>query len=108
GTEKIACASDFDDDLGLAVESVFGRQRSLSMDERQPFHGAVFFELGNIQRTLVEQVHVGGAVVRIIGAGGHELVDIVEALVVTQIEYDAPVLGDDGLRPLMLEAAERS
>ena len=60
-----------------------------------------------MERALVEKVHVGGAIVRVVTAGGHELVDIVEALVVAEIEDDAPVRGHDGFGALMFEAAER-
>ena len=68
------------------------------MDERQPFDRAVLGEFGDVERAVVEQVHVGGAVVGVERAGGDEFVDIVEALVVAEIEDDAAVLGDDRIR----------
>ena len=107
GAEQVGGAARLDQHVGLAGEAVFGGQRALAMDERQPFDRAVLGELGDIERAVVEQVHVGGAVVRVELAGGDELVDVVEALVVAEIEDDAAVGGDDRFGTLMLEAAER-
>ncbi len=77
------------------------------MDDRHPLDPAILAELRDIKRAGIEQVHVGGAIVGIEGPGRDELVDIVEALIIAEIEDDAPVLVDDGLGTFVLEAAER-
>jgi hypothetical protein len=88
------------------LEAVGSGQRALAVHERQPREGAVGGELRHVERALVEQVHVRRAIVRLERALGHELVDVVEALVVAEVEDDAPVLRDDRLGAFVLEAAE--
>ena len=77
------------------------------MDERHPLDLAVLGELRDVERAGIEQVHVRGAVVGIECAARHELVDVVEALVVAEIEDDASVLRHDRLGAFVLDAAER-
>ena len=98
GLKQVAGAARLDQHVGLAFEAIGGRQRTLAVHQRQPFERAVLREFGDIQRALVEQVHVGGAVFGVEGPGGDEFVDIVEALVVAEIEDDAAILGDDRTR----------
>ena len=56
---------------------------------------------------MIQEVPVHRAVVGIVAALGDELVEVVEALVVAQVEDDAPVLIDDAGRAFVLEATER-
>ena len=77
------------------------------MDQRHPFDLAVVGEAGDVERAVVHQVLVGGAVVGVPRPRGDELVDIVEALVVAAVEHHAVVLGDGVGATLVLEAAER-
>ena len=65
------------------------------MDQRQPRHLAVVVETRDVERALVEQVAVSGAVVRVPRPCGDEFVDVLKALVVAAVEDDAAVLGDD-------------
>ena len=64
GAEQVAGAARLDQHVGLAGKAVLGGQRALAVDERQPFDRAVLGEFGDVERAVVEQVHVGGAVVR--------------------------------------------
>ena len=92
-------------DLGLAVD-----------DEGQPLAGAVVEsvpgpvagELRDVQVALVEERAVGGGVALDVGGRGDELVHVVEALVVTHVDDDPAVAGDDDVGALVLEAAERA
>ena len=68
-----------DYDIGLICESVLRRQRSLTMDQRQPHDLAALVEAGDVERALVEQVAIGGAVGAIPGLRRHELVDVLHA-----------------------------
>ncbi len=76
------------------------------MDKWQPLQLAFLEELADIERALVEEVHVGGAIIGIVGAVGDEFVDVVKALVVAAIATTRPSLFRIGRRSLMLEAAE--
>ena len=105
--EQVGGEPRLDQHVGLALEAVLRRQRALAVDERHPRQRAVLGELRDVERAGVEKVHVGGAVVGIEGAARHELVDVVEALVVAEIEDDASVLRHDQLGAFVLEAAER-
>ena len=68
GAEQIAGAAGLDDHVGLAGKAVLGGERTLAVDERQPFERAVLGEPGHIERALIEQVHVGGTVSGVVGA----------------------------------------
>ena len=62
--EQIAGTARLDQHVGLAGKAVLGGQRPLAMHQRQPFKRAVLGEFRDVERTVVEQVHVGGAVGR--------------------------------------------
>ena len=81
-------------------------ERAGAEGERQPGKRAVAVELRHIERAVVEQVEVGGAVGRVVGAGGDELVDVIEALVVAEVEHHPAVGGEHVVGGLVLEAAE--
>ncbi len=105
--EQVGGAPRLDHDVRLAAESVRRGQRSLAMDERQPVEAPVGVITGDVERALVEQVPVGGAIDGVVGARAHEPVDIVEPLVVARIDHDAAVFVDKDERALVLGAPER-
>ncbi len=105
--EKITGTPGFDQHIGLTFEAVLLGQRTLTEYQRHPLDLAIFMEFGHVKRAFIQQVHIGSAIIRVELARRHELVDIVEAFVVAQIEDHAPVLVDDGFGTLMLETAKR-
>ena len=105
-TDQIGRLAREDQDFSLAREAVLGGQRPLALDQRQP--GAlVVVELGDIERTVVEQGAIRGAGGLIVSAVRDVLVQVIEALVVAGIDDQATVLVDDRGGALVLEAAER-
>ena len=64
GAEQVGGAPRLDQHVGLAGKAVLRRQRALAEDQRQPVDLAVVVEPGDVERAVVEQVLVGGAVVR--------------------------------------------
>ena len=105
--EQIGGIAGFNQYVRLAVEAVGRRQRARAPDQRHPVEGAVGAEFCDKQGAVIEQGRIGGAVIRIVASVGNEFIDIVEALVVTGIDHDAPVFVDNSGRAFVLEAAER-
>src|SRR5882724_11825080 len=95
GAQEIAGLAGLQHDVALAVEAVVGRERALSEDERQPIERAVGIEAAGVERAVVEQVLVGGAIGRVDGVAADELVDIFEVVVVAEIDHRAAVLVED-------------
>ena len=79
----------------------------MAEDQRQPAQRALVVELGDGQDAVVEQVAIGGRVVRRKLLRGDKAVDVLEGLVVTRIDDDAAVRGDDAGRGFVFEAAQR-
>lgn len=73
------------------------------MHQRQPFEPAIVVEARDMQHAVVQQVAVGGAVGRVPGTGGDELVDILEPFVVALVGDDAAVGIDGDGRPSCLK-----
>src|SRR5690606_26423704 len=93
--------------VGLAGKAIFLGERAFAMNQRQPLHGAILIEAGDIKRAGIEEIDVRGTVIGIEGAFGDELVDIVEALVIAHVEDNAAIPGNDRFRTFMFGAAER-
>ena len=77
------------------------------MFEREPFARAVGVEPRGVEDAVVEQIAVRRAIRGIPRAGGHELVDVLEALVVAHVERDPAVRPDRRVRALVLHAPQR-
>src|SRR3546814_19076448 len=68
-----------------------GGQTVLPDDQRAPFAGAVAVEARDIQGAVIEQVGVRGAVRRVEGAVGNELVDAPRCRIVAHVKGDAEI-----------------
>ena len=90
----------------MIAETVGFGERSLPENKRQPENRSVGREFRDMQRACVEQVHVRCAVRGIVAACGDELVDVIEALVVAEVDRDAAVFCDDVIRAFVFEATE--
>ena len=108
GAEQVAGAPRVDHHVGLTVKSVGRRQRTLTVNQRQPAHLAVGLEARGIERPAVEQVAVRLRSRGIVFAIGDELVDVFHARIVARVEGDAPVVADRMGRALVRRTAERS
>ena len=95
-----------DDDVGLGVESVGGRERALPEHEGQPRRAAVLLVACDRQRALGEEAPVMGA-----SPGRYcsldTNLDVLEGRIVAGIDDDAAVLVEDQLGALVAEASER-
>ncbi len=105
--DEIGGSARLDQHVGLTGKSVGGGERSRAVDQLQPGERAVGVEAGHRQRALVEQGHIGGAVLGVVSALGDESIDILVPLVVARIDRDPAIAAHHGRGALVLEAAER-
>lgn len=56
---EVTCATRFNDNVRLRAETVAIGQRTLAINQRQPFTSAVCIVLGYVKRALVQEVQIG-------------------------------------------------
>ena len=106
GAQKVSRPARLDQDFALAVKAVGFGQRAGAKGERHPLHSAVRVKAGHIERAVIQQVAIGGAIARRIATSSDEFIHIIKALVVAHIEHHTPVWRDDAFSAFMLEAAK--
>ena len=92
------------DPFAGAVELTVRRNGAAAVDF---FLGRVAVEARDVEIALGEERHVVLAIALDVLLLGDELVHVLEALVVTRVHDRVTVLGDDNVRTLVLEAADR-
>ena len=107
GAHEVPCPSRVDGDVGLGREPVGRRQRTLTLDEREPLAGAVVVEPRRVEETAVQQRRRRGPVRRVVPVGGHELVEVLEAGVVPHVDHRPTVPRQDHRRALVRVPSER-
>ena len=106
--EQIRGKARVDQHGGLIGHAVTGRQRAAAMHQRQPDATAAFIEARHVERAVIEHGAVGRSAAGFGCGGSHKFVQILEALIVTEIKRDAAI--GAGMRHcrLVLEAAHCS
>ena len=88
-----------------APEAVGSGQHALAVDQRQPVEASIFIEARDIERAVIQQVHIGGPILGVIAPGADEFVEIREAGVVASIGGHPAIGVYDGIGTLMGEVA---
>src|SRR5262245_5678011 len=106
GLKEIRRMTCGDEHVCLGIEVVSSGQRALAENQRHPLAGAIVAEFRDIECPSIQQIHIGGAIAKIVTPCADELVEIFEATIITRIHHCAAVLIDHSRSSFMPESAE--
>ena len=105
--DEVRRCARLDEQLSLVGETGTFDQRSLAVHERQPLPAAVGIEACDVERAVIEQVAIRLAPPRITWVARHELVEVLELVVVARVDGDATVARQCAGGAFVRKAAER-